>query len=193
MLGLKLPTDPRWVNIVEKNIGEILTDHAWCEQKAASNAISIVVRYPGYPDLVQTMLGIATEELQHFGMVHDLIRERGLTLGPERKDEYVNLIYGFRRKGGSRAAQLVDHLLFAALVEARSCERFRLLSEQIGDTALRSFYRGLMASEANHYTVFLGFARRLGEGVDVDGRWQEFLDYEGKIITRFGRRETMHG
>ncbi len=193
MLGLKLPTDPRWVNIVEKNIGEILTDHAWCEQKAASNAISIVVRYPGYPDLVQAMLGIATEELQHFGMVHDLIRERGLTLGPERKDEYVNLIYGFRRKGGSRAAQLVDHLLFAALVEARSCERFRLLSEQIGDTALRSFYRGLMASEANHYTVFLGFARRLGEGVDVDGRWQEFLDYEGKIITRFGRRETMHG
>jgi len=193
MLGLKLPTDPRWVNIVEKNIGEILTDHAWCEQKAASNAISIVVRYPGYPDLVQTMLEIATEELQHFGMVHDLIRERGLTLGPERKDEYVNLIYGFRRKGGSRTAQLVDHLLFAALVEARSCERFRLLSEQIGDTALRSFYRGLMASEANHYTVFLGFARRLGEGVDVDRRWQEFLDFEGEIITRFGRRETMHG
>ena len=126
-------------------------------------------------------------------MVHDLIVERGYVLGPERKDEYVNLIYQFRKKGGARQAQLVDHLLFAALVEARSCERFRLLSEKIGDRELRKFYHELMVSEANHYTVFLGFARELGTDAFANRRWEEFLRYEGEIISGFGKKETMHG
>jgi tRNA-(ms[2]io[6]A)-hydroxylase len=193
MLRLKLPTDPRWVNIVEKNIKEILIDHAWCEQKAATNAVSIIVRYPEYPDLVKAMLDLAQEELTHFKMVHDKIIERGWVLGPERKDEYVNLLYNFRRKGGSRSTALIDHLLFAAMIEARSCERFRVLSENINDEELAPFYHELMISEATHYTTFIGFAKQYANGEDVEKRWQEFLDYEGKIIEQFGKKETIHG
>ncbi|MBK7666617.1 MAG: tRNA-(ms[2]io[6]A)-hydroxylase [Sphingobacteriaceae bacterium] len=194
MLGLKLETDPNWINIVEKNISEILTDHAWCEQKAASNAISLVVGYPEKSDLVEEMLSIAKEELTHFEMVHQKIKERGFELGLERKDNYVNELYKFMRKGHIRRIALIDRLLFAAMVEARSCERFRILSEQINDEDLRSFYRDLMISEANHYTAFLGFARKYGEGVeDVNARWQQWLDYEAKVIQNYGKEETMHG
>jgi len=194
MLKLKLATDSAWVrNVVEKNIPEILTDHAWCEQKAASNAISIVVRYPKHVDLVQEMIRLSQEELSHFQMVHDLIVKRGFQLGHERKDHYVNLLYGFMRKGGTPAENLVDRLLFAAMVEARSCERFKVLSENIDDSELASFYHELMVSEANHYTLFIGFARKYAEGLDVDARWQEWLDYEGEIIRGFGKSETVHG
>lgn len=193
MLKLKLPTDPRWVNIVEKNIEEILTDHAFCEQKAASNAITIVVKNPEKTDLVSALLELAKEELTHFQMVHQKLIDRGFVLGKERKDEYVNLLYDFMRKGGSRHDQLIDRLLFAAMIEARSCERFRVLSVNIKDADLASFYRELMISEANHYTLFIGFANQYADGVDVDARWQQWLDYEGKIISQFGVKETIHG
>jgi tRNA 2-(methylsulfanyl)-N6-isopentenyladenosine37 hydroxylase len=193
MFRLKLPTDPRWVNIVESNISEILTDHAYCEQKAASNAITIAVKNPEKTDLVRAMLDLAQEELQHFKMVHDKLIARGFVLGKERRDEYVNLLYEFQRKGGSRNTQLIDRLLFGAMIEARSCERFRVLSENINDEELREFYRELMISEANHYTLFIGFARQYAEGEDIDKRWQEWLDYEGEIIRNFGVKETMHG
>lgn len=193
MFRLKLPTDPRWVELVEKNIPEILTDHAYCEQKAASNAISIVVRYPEKSDLVTAMLEVAREELEHFQRVHQKILDRGLTLGRERKDDYVNLLMEFMRKGVNREKQLVDRLLFAAMIEARSCERFKVLTEKISDPDLKGFYEELMVSEANHYTLFLGFARQYAAGEDVDQRWQEWLDYEGEIIAGFGKKETMHG
>ncbi|MFM9007332.1 MAG: tRNA-(ms[2]io[6]A)-hydroxylase [Bacteroidota bacterium] len=193
MFRLKLPTDPRWVELVEKNIPEILTDHAYCEQKAASNAISIVVRYPEKSDLVTAMLEVAREELEHFQRVHQKILDRGLTLGRERKDDYVNLLMEFMRKGVTREKQLVDRLLFAAMIEARSCERFKVLTEKISDPDLKGFYEELMVSEANHYTLFLGFARQYAAGEDVDQRWQEWLDYEGEIIAGFGKKETMHG
>jgi tRNA-(ms[2]io[6]A)-hydroxylase len=194
MLKLKLATDTSWVrNVVEKNISEILTDHAWCEQKAASNAISIVVRYPQYVDLVQEMIRLSQEELSHFQLVHDLIVRRGFQLGREKKDHYVNLLYGFMRNGVTPAEYLVDRLLFAAMVEARSCERFKVLSENIDDLELASFYHDLMVSEANHYTLFIGLARKYASGMDVDTRWQEWLDYEGEIIRGFGKSETVHG
>jgi tRNA-(ms[2]io[6]A)-hydroxylase len=193
MFRLQLPTDPRWVNIVEKNIEEIMTDHAYCEQKAASNAISIVVKFPEKSDLVQAMLELAQEELEHFKMVHEKLIARGFKLGRERKDEYVNLLYDFMRKGGSRSQQLIDRLLFAAMIEARSCERFKVLSENINDEELRGFYHELMISEANHYTLFLNFARQYAEGEDVEKRWQEWLDHEGKVIMQFGKKETIHG
>jgi tRNA-(ms[2]io[6]A)-hydroxylase len=193
MFKLKLPTDPRWVNIVERNISEILTDHAWCEQKAATNAISIIVRYPEKSEMVKTLLQIAQEELLHFQQVHEKIVARGFILGPERKDDYVNLLYNFRKKDGSRTQKLVDHLLFAALIEARSCERFKVLSENITDEELKNFYRDLMISEANHYTTFIGFAKQYAEDIDVEKRWQQFLDYEGEVIKQFGVRETIHG
>ena len=193
MLGLKLPTDPRWVNIVEKNIEEILTDHAFCEQKAASTAISFIVLFPEKTELVQEMTALVKEEMSHFKMVHDKIVARGWTLGRERKDEYVNQLMTFFPKGGSRTDFLVHKLLYAALIEARSCERFRLLSEHLEDKELAEFYRNLMVSEANHYTMFLGFARQFGNREEVDSKWQSLLEYEAKIMRNLGTKETVHG
>ena len=193
MLGLKLPTDPRWVNIVETNISEILTDHAYCEQKAATNAINIVIQFPEYPDLVDALLELAREELQHFQLVHKKIIERGYALGKERRDEYVFELNNFIRKGHTKNIVLVDKLLFSALVEARSCERFKVLSDNINDPDLKEFYRDLMISEANHYTLFLGFAKKYADGVDVDQRWKEYLEYEAEIISKYGKKETIHG
>ncbi|HBR55682.1 MAG TPA: tRNA 2-methylthio-N6-isopentenyl adenosine(37) hydroxylase MiaE [Flavobacteriaceae bacterium] len=193
MLGLKLPTDPRWVNIVEKNIEEILTDHAYCEQKAASTAISLIVSFPEYTELVQEMVLLVKEEISHFKMVHDKILERGWVMGRDRKDEYVIAITKFFPKGGSRTTQLVHRLLYAALIEARSCERFRLLSEQLEDKTLAEFYRNLMVSEANHYTMFLGFARQYDDRKEVDTKWQELLAFEAKVMKDLGKQETIHG
>ncbi len=193
MLGLKLPTDPRWVNIVEKNVEEILTDHAYCEQKAASTAISLIVSFPEYTELVQEMVDLTQEEMSHFKMVHDKILERGWTMGRDRKDEYVIKITKFFPKGGSRTTQLVHRLLYAALIEARSCERFRLLSEQLEDKKLARFYRKLMISEAGHYTMFLRFAREYGDREEVDKKWQELLTYEAEVMKGLGTSETIHG
>lgn len=193
MLGLKLPTDPRWVNIVEKNIEEILTDHAFCEQKATSTAISLIVSFPEYTELVQEMVALVKEEISHFKMVHDIIIERGWTLGRDRRDDYVLELVKFFPKGGSRTTQLVHRLLYAALIEARSCERFRLLSEELQDQELATFYRNLMVSEANHYTMFLGFARQYGDKKEVDAKWQQLLEYESKIIAGLGTSEAIHG
>lgn len=193
MLGLKLSTDPRWVNIVESNIEEILTDHAWCEQKAATNALSMVVNNPNYTELVTALIALAKEELDHFEQVHNLIKARGKVLGLERKDHYVNELYKFMNKGGSRIQSLVDRLLFSAMIEARSCERFRTLSENIKDPELSKFYRDLMISEAGHYTIFIGFARKYGEGIDVDKRWKEWIEFEDSIIQNYGKETTIHG
>ena len=193
MLGLKLATDPRWAELVDQDLGAILSDHAWCEQKAASNAISMIVRYPENIGLVQELTRIAQEEITHFGMVVDRIQERGLALEPERKDHYVNQLLTFVRKDGSKEDRLVDRLLLSAMIEARSCERFKMLSERISDDGLRAFYRELMVSEAGHYTTFIGFARACGAGIDVDARWQEFLSFEAELITNYGRLPTMHG
>lgn len=193
MLGLKLPTDPRWVNIVEKNIDEILTDHAFCEQKAASTAISLIVNFPEYPELVSEMIALSREEMGHFKMVHDRILARGKTLGKHRKDDYVIALMKFFPKGGSRQDQLIHRLLYAALIEARSCERFRLLSEELQDPELAEFYRKLMISEAGHYTLFLNFARQYGTRSTVDKKWQDLLSYEAEIMKTLGTKETVHG
>ena len=193
MLGLKLPTDPRWVNIVEKNIEDILTDHAFCEQKATSTAISLIVSFPEYTELVQEMVLLVKEEISHFKMVHDLILERGWVLGRDRKDEYVQQLLTFFPKGGSRTTQLVHRLLYAALIEARSCERFRLLSEELQEKELSDFYRRLMVSEANHYTMFLGFARQYGNREEVDSKWQDLLTFEADIMKNLSKSQTIHG
>ena len=193
MLGLKLETDPRWVDIVESNIEEILTDHAWCEQKAATNAITIIIQNPEHTDLVTDLLTLAQEELQHFEMVHEIIKKRGYTLGRERKDSYVNELFKFMIKGGTHQQSLVDRLLFSAMIEARSCERFKLLSKKIKDPELAKFYHDLMISEAGHYTTFIGFARQYGEGLDVNKRWTELIKFEGEVIKNYGKSETIHG
>jgi tRNA-(ms[2]io[6]A)-hydroxylase len=193
MLGLKLATDPRWVNLVETNIEEVLTDHAWCEQKAATNAITIITLNSEHTDLVTDLLLLAQEELEHFQMVHDIIKKRGFKLGRERKDSYVNELYKFMNKGGNRLQSMVDRLLFSAMIEARSCERFKLLSTRIEDPELAKFYHDLMISEAGHYTTFIGFARKYGKDIDVDKRWQELIDFEAEVIQNYGKSESIHG
>ncbi len=195
VLRLKLPTDPRWVNIVEKNIEEILSDHAWCEQKAATNAITIVTINPEYPDLVTDLLALAKEELEHFQMVHAIIRQRGLSLKREQKDNYVLELADYMKKSsnGSRVSGLVERLLFSAMIEARSCERFKLLSENIQDSELATFYRQLMESEAGHYTTFITYARKYGVGIDVEKRWREWIAFEDSVIARYGKSESIHG
>lgn len=196
MLGLQLATDPRWVKIVEKNIEEILVDHAYCEQKAASNAISLIVQYPQYTDLVEAMTAICQEEMEHFQMVFQKLKDRGLSLGFERKDPYVNDLATYLKRGkvnSTPAGVFVNKMLFGAMIEARSCERFKILSEEIDDADLRVFYRSLMESEARHYTTFLGFARKYGNGIDVEAAWKEFLAFEANLMARYGKKETIHG
>lgn len=192
MFKLKLPTDPRWANIAESNIAEILTDHAWCEQKAATNSITLITMLPEYAEMVNELLAIAQEELQHFQMVHDIILKRGYELGRPRKDDYVNDLAKFMIQG-SRQEYIIDRMLFAAMIEARSCERFRVLTENIQDEELRAFYKELMISEANHYTAFIGFARQIGDPKQVNERWEQWLDYEAKVISSYGTKETIHG
>lgn len=194
ILKLQLPTDPIWVkNVVESNIKEILTDHAFCEQKAASNAITLIVQNPNLSDLVQDMIILAQEEMDHFKRVHDIILERGYELGRERKDNYVNELRKFIIIGGGREAQLIDRLLFSAMIEARSCERFKVLSDHINDKQLADFYHELMISEAGHYTLFIRLAKKYAVTVDVDKRWKEFLAYEAQVIQNYGKSETIHG
>ena len=193
MFKLKLLTDPRWANIAEGNLEEILTDHAWCEQKAATNAIGLITMLPEYPEIVTELLAIAQEELDHFNQVHEIIKKRGFTFGRTRKDDYVNQLVNFIQKGGNRDDLLIDRMLFAAMIEARSCERFKVLTENIQDEELKTFYRDLMISEANHYTTFIGFARQLGEAEKVNKRWEEWLEYEAEIIKSYGKKETIHG
>lgn len=192
MFKLKLLTDPRWANIAEGNLEEILTDHAWCEQKATTNAITLITMLPEYPEIVTELLEIAKEELDHFQQVHEIIKKRGYEFGRERKDDYVGKLFKFIVQG-SREDYIVDRMLFAAMIEARSCERFKVLTENIQDEELKTFYRELMISEANHYTTFIGFARKMGDPEKVDKRWNEWLDYEAEIIKSYGKRETIHG
>lgn len=192
MFKLRLLTDPRWANIAEGNLEEILTDHAWCEQKATTNAITIITMVPEYPEIITELLKIAQEELGHFQMVHEIIKKRGYTFGRERKDDYVGQLYKFIVQG-SREDYIIDRLLFAAMIEARSCERFKVLTENIKDEELKEFYKELMISEAGHYTTFIGFARQLGDLEKVNARWEEWLDYEAEIIKSYGKKESIHG
>jgi len=193
MLGLKLKTDPRWATLVETDISEILTDHAWCEQKAATNAMFIIINNSEHQELVTDMLALAREELDHFEQVHEIIKARGFTLGRERKDSYVNELVKFIKKGGGRMESLMDRLLFSAMIEARSCERFKVLANNIEDKELAKFYNDLMISEAGHYTIFINHARKLMDKSKVDKRWKEWLEYEEKVIKSYGTENAIHG
>jgi tRNA-(ms[2]io[6]A)-hydroxylase len=193
MLGLKLPTDPRWVNLAEKDLEEILTDHAYCEQKAATSCISLIQAYPDKEELVRELAPIVTEEWGHFRLVLSELEKRDLKLGRQRKDEYVNQLMDFMKKDGSREDRLIERLLVCALIEARSCERFRLLSLHIAEEPLKDFYHKFMVSEAGHYRLFIDLAKRYGGEEKVKTRWQEYLDYEAKIIESLDLRgDRMH-
>jgi len=182
MLGLKLPTDPRWANIAEKSIGEILIDHAFCEQKAASTCISLIVQYADRPELVQALSPIVAEEWGHFRKVLKEMDARGIKLDKKRRDDYVHGLLAFQRKGVGEERVLLEKLLTCALIEARSCERFRLLSLECSEPALRSFYHEFMVSEAGHYRLFMDLAERYLPREEVRTRWQEYLDYEAELL-----------
>lgn len=193
MLGLKLPTDPRWVNIAEKSLEEILTDHAYCEQKAATSGISLIIRYPEKTELQDLVAGLVAEEWGHFRKVLKEIRKRGLQLGVKRRDEYVNQLFDFRKKGGKRDEQLMEELLVFALIEARSCERFRLLSLHINDESLKEFYHDFMVSEAGHYRMFIDLAKNYAPEEVVKKRWDEYLEFEAQLIEKLEwRSDRVH-
>lgn len=192
-LGLELPTDPRWVNIAEKNIRLILVDHAYCEQKAASSCISLIIQYPDKQKLVDMLTPVVAEEWSHFERVIGELRKRGYQLEPPRKDEYVEALQKVLKKGGNRDQQLLEKLLMNALIEARSCERFKLLWKNIPDTELSTFYYELMVSEAGHYKNFIQLAKEYMPEDLVSARWRELLEQEAEIMKNLELRgDRMH-
>lgn len=193
ILRLQLPTDPRWVNIAEKNIEEILVDHAYCEQKAATSGISLIVKYPDKTRLVEEMTDLVAEEWSHFERVLAELKKRGFELGRNRPDEYVVQLSKHIRKGDKRERQLMDHLLVNALIEARSCERFKLLWKNLEDEELKKFYYELMVSEAGHYVSFVKLAKEYMPADIVDARLKELLEIEADIISKLEHRpDRMH-
>jgi tRNA-(ms[2]io[6]A)-hydroxylase len=182
MLGLKLATDPRWVNLAEKSLEEILSDHAYCEQKAASTCISLIQLYPDKEDIVEAVAPIVAEEWSHFRAVLQKLKDKNLKLGFQRNDDYVNELLKFQKKGGTREDRMIDKLLICAMIEARSCERFRLLSLHLEDAELREFYHTFMVSEAGHYRLFIDLAKTHQEHDKVNARWKELLDYEASLM-----------
>lgn len=193
ILGLQLPTDPRWVDLAGMSMEEILTDHAYCEQKAATSCISIIQKHPDKELLVKELAPIVTEEWGHFRLVLQELNKRGLHLGKQRKDEYVNKLLQFQRKGGNAEDRFLDQLLTMALIEARSCERFKRLSEGLSDEYLKNFYRRFMESEAGHYTLFIELAETYIDKEKVRKRWKEWLEYEAKVISELEvRGDRMH-
>jgi len=193
ILGLELITDPRWVNLAEKSLEDVLTDHAYCEQKAATSCISLIQRYPDKTELVNELSPIVTEEWGHFRLVLQGLQKRNLQLGKQRKDEYVNKLLQFEIKGGSEEGRLLDKLLICALIEARSCERFKRLSEGLNDDYLKNFYRRFMESEAGHYVTFIELAETYINKEKVRNRWNEWLAHEAEIIQQLKPRgDRMH-
>ena len=193
VLRLQLPTDPRWVNIAEKQLEDILVDHAYCEQKAASSCISLIVQFSDKTELVEVLAPVVAEEWEHFERVLEEMKKRGFSLGKQRKDEYVIALQGVLKKGGSRDQQLVEKLLMNALIEARSCERFKLLWKNLQDEDLQAFYYDLMVSEAGHYVNFIELAKKYAPEEYVRKRWSEFLDEEAKIMSGLELRgDRMH-
>jgi tRNA-(ms[2]io[6]A)-hydroxylase len=188
ILGLQLPTDPRWVNLAELSIEDILTDHAYCEQKAASTCISLIQRYSSCEKLVTELSPIVTEEWGHFRLVLAELHKRGLKLGNQRKDEYVNALMAFQQKGGDIETRMLDQLLTMALIEARSCERFKRLSESLNDPYMQKFYRRFMESEAGHYTLFIELAETYIDKEKVRKRWAEWLVYEAEVMNSIEMR-----
>ena len=188
ILGLQLPTDPRWVDLAEKSMEEILTDHAFCEQKAATTCISLIQRYSSREKLVEALSPIVTEEWGHFRLVLAELHKRNLKLGKQRRDEYVNALIGFQQKGGDSEGRMLDQLLTMALIEARSCERFKRLSEGLQDPYMQKFYRRFMESEAGHYTLFIELAETYIDKEKVRTRWKEWLAYEGEVISQLDVR-----
>ena len=193
MLGLKSDTNASWAKIAEENLEQLLTDHAYAEQKAAGAAVSLIINYSEETEMVQALSAHAIEEMEHFKMVHDLMVKKGYTLGRDQKSEYAKHLFNFFPKTKDRTEALVARLLIAALIEARSCERFKVLSENLQDKELAQFFRGLLESEAGHHALFLKFARQYQDREIVDKKWQDLLQYEADFMKTRGKSPLVHG
>jgi len=193
MLGLKSDTNKNWVKIAEENLEKLLTDHAYAEQKAAGAAVSLIINYSEETEMVQKLSAHAIEEMEHFKMVHDLMVSRGMTLGRDQKSNYVKHLTKFFPKTKDRQEALISRLLIAALIEARSCERFKVLSDNLKDKELATFFRGLLESEAGHHTMFLKFARQYQDRTIVNEKWDKLLSYEAEYMQEMGKKPLVHG
>ncbi len=193
MLGLKSDTDASWAKIAEENLEQLLTDHAYAEQKAAGAAVSLIINYSEETEMVQALSAHAIEEMEHFKMVHDLMVSRGMTLGRDKQSEYAKYLSKFFNKTKDRKESLISRLLIAALIEARSCERFKVLAENLKDKELANFFRGLLESEAGHHALFLKFARKYQDREIVDKKWQDLLEYEADFMKTRGKTALVHG
>ena len=193
MLGLKSTTNPQWAKIVEENLDVFLTDHAFAEQKAASGGFSLIIAYSEETELVKALSAYTIEETEHFKLVHDFMISRGMTLGRDRRSDYVAHLLKFFQKTKDRTESLVNRCLIAAIIEARSCERFKTLADYTSDKELEQFYRDLIASEAGHYTQFIKIARNYQSKEDVDKKWNDFLEYEADYMNTQGKTPLVHG
>ncbi len=193
MLGLKFETETSWAEVAENGLQQLLTDHAFAEQKAASNAVSIIINYSEETELVKDMSDIAIEEMEHFRMVHNIMVDRGMVLGQATKNDYALKLQKFFPHTGNRKEALIHRLLVAALIEARSCERFKVFADNMNDEELSKFYTDLMISEANHYTLFLGYARKYMDREVVDKKWNDLLSFEAEMMKSRGNIAKVHG
>lgn len=193
MFGLKTDTSSEWAKLAEDNLKELLTDHAFAEQKAAGNAVSLIINYSEEDELVQIMGDIAIEEMEHFKMVHDILLKRGMSLGQDQRSDYAKYLHAYFSKTKDRTESLVIRLLIGALIEARSCERFKVLSENLNDPELAAFYNSLLKSEAGHHTLFLKLARKYQDRELVDAKWEGLLEHEGLYMAKKGNTPLVHG
>jgi tRNA-(ms[2]io[6]A)-hydroxylase len=183
-LPLKSATSPNWARDVLREPLALLNDHAHLEKKAAANALELLNRWPepNPPEnWITAMTAIARDEVEHLAVVCRLLARRGGRLTKQHSNPYASALRQLVRKGEGRD-ELVDRLIVSALIEARSCERFKLLAEFSQDAELAKLYRGLWASEHGHYRMFLQLAERVDSRESVERRWDQMLDAEARII-----------
>ena len=187
---LKTSTSPEWVETVLKQFDQFLVDHAACERKASATAIKFVVHYRDRADLMEPMIGLAREELDHFSQVYSLMKKRKISMGSDERDPYVSRLLKLIR--GAKEERFLDRLIIASVIEARGCERFGLLAEASPDREVREFYGKLAESEQRHQSLFLKLALTFFKTEDVQLRLDAILDHEAEIVTSLPIRAALH-
>lgn len=187
---LGFPTPEAWLEAVLEDFDCFLIDHAAAEKKASGMAISLVSHYPDKPDIVKAMIDLSIEEMVHFREVVKIMTERGLQLGDDKKDSYVNELRKLMRKGS--AVYMMDRLLIGSVIEARGCERFGLVAEALEDGPLKKFYTAITESEAKHETLFIDLAKNYFPHDEVDRRLEQLLDSEAKIVAALPIISALH-
>ncbi len=187
---IRSATDPRWLKAALEDFNALLVDHAHCEKKAAATALSLVSSYPEYERVVQRMSALAIEELRHFRAVLRLMRKRGVALTRDPGDPYVQALLKQMRHG--LTTRLVDRLLVAGVIEARSHERLGLLADALDDPELSAFYANLSRVEAGHADLFVKLALHYGKPDETRARLAEWVKLEAEILAELPIRPRIH-